>query len=178
MKTLPDYLAFDLDILFVGVNPSIASSVNGHYYANPRNRFWRAFNLASFIPVPLSPETDYRVLEFGIGLTDLARRPSKGVNELRAEDFRVGARVLRKKLKLYRPRIVCFQGISAFLKYVRYTRGSRVPISPGIQLSAPGEPVIFAMPSPSPANAIVSLNELVWWYMQVKRLRDESALPA
>ena len=65
MKTLPDYLAFDLDILFVGINPSIASSVNGHYYANPRNRFWRAFNLASFIPVPLSPETDYRVLEFG-----------------------------------------------------------------------------------------------------------------
>ena len=42
MDTLPDYLKEGLDIVFVGLNPSIYSVTEGHYFANPRNRFWAA----------------------------------------------------------------------------------------------------------------------------------------
>ena len=43
-ETLPDYLKPGLDIVFVGLNPSDYSVRKGHYFANPRNRFWAAFN--------------------------------------------------------------------------------------------------------------------------------------
>ena len=175
MKSLPDYLARGLDILFVGINPSMVSAEEGHYYANPRNRFWCAFNLAGMTPEPLSPETDYRVLEFGMGLTDLAKRPSRGMGDLRADEFRQGAAALQEKLDSYRPRLVCFQGLTASGGYLRYTQGFRGRVTPGRQVTPAGEPIIFAMPSPSPANAAVSLEELAGWHRQVRELRDELA---
>ena len=38
MKTLPDYLAPGLDIVFVGINPGRYSAEVGHYFATSRNR--------------------------------------------------------------------------------------------------------------------------------------------
>ena len=49
MKTLPDYLKNNLDIVLVGLNPSQVSVERGHYFANPRNRFWRAFNQSGLV---------------------------------------------------------------------------------------------------------------------------------
>ena len=50
METLPDYLQPGLDFVLVGLNPSIPSAQAGHYFANPRNRFWPAFNGAEMTP--------------------------------------------------------------------------------------------------------------------------------
>ena len=172
MKTLPDYLAPDLGILFVGINPSIPSAQQGHYYANPRNRFWRAFNLAGLAPEPLGPETDYRVLEFGIGFTDLVKRPSRGVADLAAGDFREGAAVLQGKLARYQPRLVCFQGIMVYQRYLRYTGGRGAKVALGLQQMPTGASRHFVAPNPSPANAAFSLEALADWYRRLKGLRD------
>ena len=91
LQTLPDYLAPGLALVLVGINPSRYSAQVGHYFANPRNRFWRAFNAAGLTPEPLSAETDHRALEFGIGFTDLVKRPTPGMSELRPEEYRQGA---------------------------------------------------------------------------------------
>ena len=98
METLPDHLRPGLDIVLVGLNPSIPSARTGRYFANPRNRFWRAFNAAGLTPEPLGPETDHRMLEFGIGMTDVVKRPTAGVGDLKAADFRDGAAALRERL--------------------------------------------------------------------------------
>ena len=90
METLPDYLQPGLDIVLVGLNPSTPSARTGHYFANPRNRFWPAFNGAELTPEPLTAETDYRVLEFGIGMTDIVKRPTPGVADLKTADFHGG----------------------------------------------------------------------------------------
>src|SRR5438034_2312115 len=39
------------------------------------------------VPEPFDYHDDRRVIEFGIGLTDLVKRPTKGVEELKREDF-------------------------------------------------------------------------------------------
>ena len=39
MRTLPDLLEPGLTLVFVGLNPSEYSAREGHYFANPRNRF-------------------------------------------------------------------------------------------------------------------------------------------
>ena len=73
METLPDYLAPGLDIVFIGLNPSTISVLAGHYFANPRNRFWTAFNQSGLVTQdglaePLGPEQDHTLLQHGIGL--------------------------------------------------------------------------------------------------------------
>ncbi len=174
MKTLPDYLAHGLDIVFVGINPSIPSAQQGHYYANPRNRFWRAFNLAGLAPEPLGPATDHRVLEFGIGFTDIVKRPSAGVADLTAQDFRQGAAVLQQKLAKHQPRVVCFQGVMVYERFLRYAEGLNEKASLGLQSRERGGSRHFVAPNPSPANAAVSLEALADWYRRLKRLRDGS----
>ena len=41
VETLPDLLAPGIELLFVGINPSLYSARAGHYYARPGNMFWR-----------------------------------------------------------------------------------------------------------------------------------------
>ena len=49
MDTLKDYLDYNLEILSIGLNPSTVSVERGYYFANPRNRFWRALNASGLV---------------------------------------------------------------------------------------------------------------------------------
>ncbi len=62
MKTLPDYLAPRLDIVFVGLNPGLSSVKVGHYFATPRNRFWKAVNRSGLLAEPAGADQDCRLL--------------------------------------------------------------------------------------------------------------------
>ena len=111
-KTLPDYLRQGLDIVFVGINPSVNSARAGHYFYTSTNRFWPAINMSGLFPIPMTRETDYRALEFNIGFTDVAKRPSASASMMTAKDFREGTLLLKEKLRRYQPGIVCFNGLS------------------------------------------------------------------
>ena len=173
METLPDYLQPGLDIVLVGLNPSIPSAQTGHYFANPRNRFWPAFNGAEMTPEPLTADTDYRVLEFGIGMTDIVKRPTPGVADLRTADFRGGALDLQERLTANAPRIVCFHGIMAAMHYAKHAEGDRSKIALGPQPWSIGTSRVFVVPNPSPANASFSLNDIIDWYLKLKEFRDD-----
>ena len=173
METLPDYLRPGLDIVLVGLNPSIPSAQTGRYFANPRNRFWRAFNAAGLVPEPLGPETDFRMIEFGIGMTDVVKRPTPGAGGLTAADFRAGAAELRVRLLAAAPRIVSFHGVMAASQYRRHADGSRERVALGGQEWSIGESIVFVTPNPSPANASFSLEDLTAWYARLRDLRDQ-----
>ncbi len=68
---LPDYLAPNLDIIFVGINPGEYSARVGHYFARKTNLFWTALYQAGLVPEKLAPQDDYRLPGFGYGLTDI-----------------------------------------------------------------------------------------------------------
>ena len=173
METLPDYLQQGLDIVLVGLNPSIPSVLTGHYFANPRNRFWAAFNAAEMTSEPLTSETDYRVLEFGIGMTDIVKRPTSGVAELKTADFRGGAIDLRVRLTAAAPRVVCFHGVMAATHYANINNDDRSKIALGPQLWSIGTSKVFVVPNPSPANASFSLKGIIEWYLKLKEFRDD-----
>ena len=177
MDTLPDYLQPDLDIVLVGINPGLYSVRKGHYYARPGNRFWRAANEAGLFPQLLGPESDSRVLEFGVGLTDVVKRPTTTAKRLQVEDYRRWAPVLRQKIRRYKPRIVCFQGIGGYRNYLRYGEGlaSQKRLKPGRQDILLESSVVFLVPSPSGLNARYSFEELVGWYRRLGELRGELA---
>lgn len=173
METLPDYLQPGLDLVLVGLNPSIPSAQTGHYFANPRNRFWRAFNAAGLAPEPLGPETGFRVLQYGIGMTDVVKRPTPGVGGLTAADFRQGAAALRERLLAATPRIVSFHGVTAASQYRRHADGVRQRVPLGLQEWRIGAALVFVTPNPSPANASFSLEDLTTWYGRLRELRDK-----
>ena len=73
-RTLPDYLQEGLDIVFIGINPSMWAAYTGKYYDGPGNHFWRALYLSGFLPYPMGPEDDSKLLEMGIGFTNIVSR--------------------------------------------------------------------------------------------------------
>jgi TDG/mug DNA glycosylase family protein len=172
LDTLPDYLKPGLDIILVGLNPSNISVKQGHYFANPRNRFWPAFNQSGLVPVPVSSHQDHTLPDYGMGFTDVVKRPSSQAKGLTTQDFRDWAPVLKQKLLQCQPIIVCFHGLMAYTNYLQYAENSKARAVLGLQQTTIGHSNVFVVPNPSPANAQFSLDTLVEWYKQLKALRD------
>jgi len=176
MKTLPDYLRNDLDIVLIGLNPSPVSVRAGYYYANPRNRFWAALNGSRLLTTPVLPgEQAVKTLfdMFNLGFTDIVKRPTPMGNELRAADFRKGAIELQQKLLAYQPRIAWFNGITTFSNYLKYTGQDSYASRCGVQPVRLGITRFFVTPNPSPANASYSLDDLITHYNALATFRDQ-----
>ena len=171
LRTLPDLLAPGLVLVFVGLNPSEYSVREGHYFANPRNRFWPAFNRPALLPASLGreciPADDAILLQHGIGFTDVVKRPTPQGNALRAADYRRWAPLLRDKLQQCQPGLVCFHGLMAYKSYLRHSEGEKTSPDLGLQPRPIGASAVFVVPNPSPANARYSVDELTAWYDRV-----------
>ncbi len=174
MKTLPDYLRHGLDILSIGLNPSLNAVKAGYYFATPQNRFWPALNASALFEPQLTPSAASMqwMFEQGVGFTDVVKRPSRGSAQLRAADFREWAPVIRVELELYRPRIAWFHGKLAYENYLKFAEDRRERIRWGRQRRRLGNTVFFVTPNPSPANATYSLQDITQWYNRLARLRD------
>ena len=175
MDALPDYLRPGLDIVLIGLNPSTHSVEAGRYFANPRNRFWRAISASELIGREVGPEDDAALLDLGIGFTDVVKRATPQASGLNAADYRRDAPLLREKLLESRPIIACFHGATGYRAYLRYAEDVKNAgkIALGLQPYAIGESRVFVLPNPSPANARYSLQELTSWYDELSRLRRE-----
>src|SRR4051794_35871221 len=90
-KPLRDVIAPGLTVLFVGINPSLRSAEVGHHFARPGNRFWPALHRAGFTPRRLRPDEDHELPAHGIGVTNLAFRPTRAASELSDDELRAGA---------------------------------------------------------------------------------------
>jgi TDG/mug DNA glycosylase family protein len=119
---LPDYLQPGLDLIIVGFNPSLRSAKLGHYYAGKGNQFWPFMYEAGFTDRLFKPEEDSEILSHNIGLTDIVKRATRGIGNLKKEDYQEGFPELQKKLATFKPRIVCFNGKSGYNKHVRENR--------------------------------------------------------
>lgn len=114
---IPDHLATELNILFVGFNPSIRSSETGHHYANPRNRFWTILEQAGITDRRYQADEDQDLLQHGIGFTNIVARPTKTAAEITPAEYAEGREQLLKKIQHYRPRCVCFVGKGVYEAY-------------------------------------------------------------
>jgi TDG/mug DNA glycosylase family protein len=85
----------------------------GHHFANPANGFWRLLHEAGFTPRLFAPHEDRRLLEHGLGITNLVSRASPGVADLGREEMLKGAETLGRNLERWRCGVV-FVGITAW----------------------------------------------------------------
>ncbi len=110
--------------------------------------------------------------DLGIGFTDVVKRASNSASNLRAEDYRRWAPVLKEKLLRYQPRVVCFNGITGYRNYLLYAEGLKLAPKLGPQERTIGGSRVFVAPNPSPANAAFSLETLAHWYRLLGEYRD------
>jgi len=164
LRPLPDYLRPGLPLVFVGFNPGERSARLGHYYAGIGNLFWPALYRSRLVPEPLTFRDDHRLPEFGIGLTDLAKRPSRSAGQLPAREFRDGRAALRRKLGRVRPRVVAFNGKGVYELF------TGKPCTLGVQPETLCGARVFVLPSTSARNAAVSRAEKLAWFRRLKRL--------
>ncbi len=179
LETLPDYLCGGLAIVSIGLNPSLPSVRAGYYFANPRNRFWRALLGSGLVASEEAMEPGAAAMEIllrrhKIGFTDVVKRPTAGGHDLRAADFREWAPLLRQKLVSCAPAIAWFHGKQAYAGYLRYGEGVTPAVDWGEQPLRLGGSRVFVTPNPSPANAAYSLADLIAWYVRLGEFRDRT----
>ena len=159
--TLPDLLAAGLDVVFVGINPSLYSVEQGHYFARRTNRFWPAFS-RSRISGPirealgvaaLLPEHDRLMPAHGFGFTDAVKRASARATDVTPLEFAAGVESLVAKLEKFAPRFACFHGIMAFRPLYRALTSTKDEPALGLQALTIAKHELFLAPNPSPANA-------------------------
>jgi TDG/mug DNA glycosylase family protein len=168
LAPLPDYLAPGLDIIFVGINPGEQSARAGHYYANPRNPFWQLLHAAALTARTLRPDEDHLLPSVGLGVTDIVKRPSRGLADLAGAEFRRGREVLAEKLLRYQPTIVCFNSMTGFSRFF----GPGVTRRFGCHRLRIGDSRVFVVPSTSPANAAFSYQTKLRYFRGLKAWCD------
>ena len=141
---LPDVLVPGLRVVFCGTAPGTRSAREGAYYAHPGNHFWRTLFAVGLTPRLLAPVQFRDVLQFGIGLTDVAKHHFGSDAELPCTAF--DAASLRRKLARFQPRIVAFTSKNA--ARAGLALGSR-NLRCGEQAIAIAQSRVFVLTSPS-----------------------------
>jgi TDG/mug DNA glycosylase family protein len=178
--TLPDLLRAGLDVVFVGINPSLYSVAQGHYFARRANRFWPCFSRSRLSqPVRaalgverLEPAHDRLLPEHGFGFTDLVKRPTANVTGLAPGELEAGVAVLVAKIERFGPRIACFHGMTILRRVHPVLGDASAEPRLGLQPARVGATRLFAVPNPSPANAHFTPADQTTWY---DRLADALA---
>lgn len=172
MDSLPDLLRNGLDLVFVGINPSLYSVTQGHYFARKTNRFWPCLShsmlsrgVRQALGVDrLEPAHDRVLPAHGIGFTDVVKRPTAKASELGRAEFAAGAAALLAKLERYRPRMVCFHGMMGYRPFAALMEADGVDLALGPQPLTLGRTRVFVVPNPSPANAHFTPAQQTAWY--------------
>jgi TDG/mug DNA glycosylase family protein len=197
LPLLKDRIRPGVRVLLVGINPGVRSALTGHHFAGYSNRFWKLLADSGLAPGPITYQDDDRLPEWGLGITNLVPRPTRGIDELTAHEYLAGRRALERKIRRYAPRIVALVGLTLARSLLRQTprlvgtRGERAaPAVPppskaskerrdpastpdlGLQSVLLAGAPVFVLPNPSGRNAHYSYDDMLEAFRGLKRYVD------
>jgi TDG/mug DNA glycosylase family protein len=147
ISVLPDLLANNLNLVIVGTAAGRVSANRPLYYAGPGNRFWRTLHEVGLTPVELRADDYSKLLDYGIGLTDLEKGACGADTKLKPADF--DRMRLRAVIKARSPRLLAFNGKTTAAHYFDVPTSQ---IQFGRQRETVGRATIYVCCSTSPAN--------------------------
>lgn len=162
-KSVPDVIAADLEVLFVGINPGLYTAAVGHHFARPGNRFWPALHAAGFTDRLLSPFEERHLLSLGLGITNIVNRATAAADELNRAELAEGGRTLQEKVRDYQPRRVAVLGLGAY----RYAF-DRPKAGPGRQPEDLAGAALWVLPNPSGLNAHYQLADFARMLLELR----------
>ncbi|TDT39161.1 G/U mismatch-specific uracil-DNA glycosylase [Streptomyces sp. BK208] len=142
-------------MLFCGINPGLLSAATGHHFARPGNRFWPVLHRSGFTPRLLKPSEQELLPSYGLGITNVVARASARADELTAEEYREGGRLLTAKVARLRPRWLAVVGVTAY-RTAFDERKAQV----GPQERMFGGTRVWVLPNPSGLNAHWSVESM------------------
>ncbi|KAH8151948.1 uncharacterized protein LAJ45_03941 [Morchella importuna] len=112
LSPIPDALAPNLIVIFIGINPGLTSATTGHAFAAPSNLFYRLLHSSGCTPDRrVAPCEDQELpARYGLGHTNLVGRPSRDAGELSRAEMVASVAGLREKVGRWGPEAVCFVG--------------------------------------------------------------------
>ncbi len=165
-------VAGGLRVLFCGINPGLMSAATAHHFARPGNRFWPVLHLSGFTPRQLRPDEQQELLTYRLGITNVVARATARADEVTAEEFREGGRILTAKVELLRPAWLAVVGVTAY----RTAFGDRkAPIGP--QDRTIGGTRIWALPNPSGLNAHWTAATMAEEYGRLRAAAEDARPP-
>jgi TDG/mug DNA glycosylase family protein len=168
---LRDRVRPPVKVLFVGINPGIRSAAIGHHFAGYSNRFWKLLFDARLVPERIGPEDDGRLPEWGLGLTNLVPRPTPGIDTLTPQEYVDGERVLRRKVRRWKPRAVAFVGVTLYRAVIEHgKKGTGAFSGCGLQRERFEGARVFVLPNPSGRNANFSYAQMLAAFRRLARL--------
>jgi TDG/mug DNA glycosylase family protein len=162
-RTVPDVIAKGLDVLFVGINPSLYSAAVGYHFGRPGNRFWPALHGSGFTDRLLSPEEGGELLRFGLGITNIVAGATARADQLAPADLREGGAHLAETARRFRPGIVAVLGVTAYRAAFDRPRAAV-----GAQPDRLAGSDLWVLPNPSGLNAGYQLPALVRAFAELK----------
>ncbi len=150
--TLPDTVGPSMTMLVCGLNPSIHSAEVGVGFARPGNRFWPAALQAGLVSRDRDPR--HALVHHGVGMTDLAKRPTRRADELSAEEYAEGLQRVERLAGWLQPATICFVGLAGWRTAVDRKATA------GPQRERIGGASVYVMPSTSGLNASSRLADL------------------
>ncbi|MGH1488625.1 MAG: mismatch-specific DNA-glycosylase [Acidimicrobiales bacterium] len=158
--TLTDTVAPGMHVLVCGLNPSIYSAEVGIGFGRPGNRFWPAAVQSGLVSQPSDPRR--ALVDHGVGMTDLVKRPTRRADELAKSEYETGLARVRRLVGWAKPALVCFVGLAGWRAVV--DRKATAGLQP-LHVAADGdlfaETRAYLMPSTSGLNAHSQLPDLV-----------------
>jgi len=169
---LRDRISPGVQILFVGINPGQRSEAIGHHFAGFSNRFWPLLYDSKLVSDRIAAEDDDRLPEWGLGITNLVARMTPGIDTLRRDEYIAGARVLRRKIRRFKPPIVALVGVSLYRHLFDVRSGT--PVSLGLQNEQLEGARVFVLPNPSGRNANFSYAEMLDSFRALRRAGEKA----
>ena len=158
-KRLTDHIRPGVRILFVGINPSLRSATTGHHFAGYSNRFWKLLFESKLVPKPLTHQDDWRLPDWGLGLTNIIQRPSAGIDALKPSEYATGRKRLVAIVQRYHPHAVALLGVTIYRTLFSDTKGQRISL--GLQPAQLAGVPVFVLPNPSGRNAHYSYRRML-----------------
>jgi TDG/mug DNA glycosylase family protein len=173
-QRLTDHIRPGVQILFVGINPGVRSAATGHHFAGYSNRFWKLLFESKLAPKPLTHRDDWRLPDWGLGLTNIIRRPSAGIDVLKPREYIAGRKRLIATVKHYRPHAVALLGVTIYrMLFPEYRTGR---ISLGLQAKTLAGRPIFVLPNPSGRNAHYSYPAMLTAFRALRNATNKPLL--
>ena len=160
-RRLRDCMEPGVVVLFVGINPGLRSAQTGHHFAGYSNRFWKLLYDSALVTEPLTYQEDWRLPEWGLGLTNIISRCSAGINVLTPREYQAGTARLQRKVAWYRPQIVALLGVTIYRIIFDHSTHLSTRLTIGRTTKQLAGVPVFLLPNPSGRNARYSYRQML-----------------
>lgn len=167
-ELIPDVLTYGLRVVFCGSALGDVSWERKAYYANPGNRFWQTLEEVGLTPRRLAPGEYPRLVDWGIGLTDLVKTDHGQDAHIfdGHVDLDRARRLLRSKVLRWQPRVLAFTSRAAAAQFLGWRS------VPGRQEECIGRTVVWVLPSTS--GLARRFFDIALWHELARFVRDSA----